>query len=194
MTIPSPSPPQNMLMTHELLRRAQSGDSEALEALMTRYRPRLERWASGRLPGYARSLLDTDDLVQEALMRALHGLNLIEEQGPGTFQAYVRQAILNRIRDQLRRARVRTAVELTEQVEGKAPSPLEDAIGADVVDRYERALAELGESDRRLLHLRVELDFSYPEIAAIMERTPDAVRMASRRALSKLAEIMSHER
>ena len=188
-----PSPP-NLLMTHELLQRAQSGDPGAIDVLMTRYRPRLERWASGRLPGYARSLLDTGDLVQETLMRALKGLDQFEDRGPGTFQAYVRQAILNRIRDQVRRARVRPDVGLTDRVEDRSPSPLESAIGADLLDRYERALAQLSETDRRLIHLRVELDLSYPEIAAVLERTPDAVRIAAQRALHKLAEIMGHER
>ena len=188
------SPSSDLLITGELLQRAKNGDRAALDALMSRYRPRLERWASGRLPGYARSLLDTGDLVQETLVRALEGLDEIEVRGPGVFQAYVRQAILNRIRDQVRWARRRPSVEMPESVEDKTPSPLELAIGSDVLDRYERALVELSEVERRLLHLRVELDFGYEEIAAIMERnSPDAARIATRRALRKLAEIMSHE-
>lgn len=193
--IAADSPSSDLLITGELLQRAKNGDHNALDALMSRYRPRLERWASGRLPGYARSLLDTGDLVQETLVRALEGLDQIEVRGAGVFQAYVRQAILNRIRDQVRWARRRPSVEMPESVEDKTPSPLELAIGSDVLDRYERALVELSEVERRLLHLRVELDFGYEEIAAIMERSsPDAARIATRRALRKLAEIMSHER
>jgi len=43
--------------------------------------------------------------------------------------------------------------------------------------------------------LRIELDFEYGEIAAVMERSSsDAVRMAIQRALRKLAGIMGHER
>jgi RNA polymerase sigma-70 factor (ECF subfamily) len=195
VAIAADSPSSDLLITGELLKRAKNGDRRALDALMSRYRPRLERWASGRLPGYARSLLDTGDLVQETLVRALEGLDQIEVRGPGVFQAYVRQAILNRIRDQVRWARRRPSVEVPENVEDKTPSPLELAIGSDVLDRYERALVELSEGERRLLHLRVELDFGYEEIAAIMERnSPDAARIATRRALRKLAEIMSHER
>jgi len=187
----SPDPPHpNLLMTQELLQRAQSGDHEALDALMTRYRPRLERWASGRLPEYARSLLDTSDLVQDTLMRALKGLDGFEDRGPGMFQAYVRKSILNGIRDQVRRARTRAATDLTDEIEDKGPSPLEAAIGTDLMERYERALAELSETEQRLLHLRIELDFSYPEIAVIMGRTPDSARMAAQRALLKLAEII----
>ena len=94
-------PTENLAVTGELLQRAKGGDERALDSLLARYRPRLERWASGRLPGYARSLLDTADLVQETLIKAMEGLDHIEVRGPGIFQAYVRQAILNRIKDEL---------------------------------------------------------------------------------------------
>jgi RNA polymerase sigma-70 factor (ECF subfamily) len=194
MTAQPEPPAQDLLVTGELLQRAKSGDALALDTLLERYRPRLERWASGRLPGYARSLLDTCDLVQETLMKALEGLDQIEVRGPGLFQAYMRQAVLNRITDQVRWARRRPGAEITEHVEDRTPSPLEQAIGTDVLDRYERAMARLTEEERRLVHLRVELDFSYDEIAAITERgSPDAARMATTRALRTLAGIMGHE-
>ena len=188
-------PPEDLLVTGELLQRAKSGDQKALETLMARYRPRLERWASGRLPGNARSLLDTGDLVQETLIKALDALEHFEIRGPGLFQAYVRQAILNRIKDEVRRARRRPGIEIPEEIEDTTPSPLELAIGADVLERYERALAQIGEEDRRLIHLRVELAFGFDEIAAITERaSPDAARRAARRAMRKLAGIMGQER
>lgn len=178
-----------------MIARAKSGDRKALDTLMARYRPRLERWASGRLPANARSLLDTGDLVQETLIKALESLDRFEVRGPGLFQAYVRQAILNRIRDQVRWARRRPTEEVSDQVEGTTPSPLELAIGAEVLDRYERGLARLSDEDRRLIHLRLELDFSYEEIAAITERgSSDAARKATQRAMHKLAGIMGHER
>ena len=188
-------PPPEMLITGELVQRAQEGDAVAMNALMARYLPRLERWASGRLPHYARSLLDTSDLVQETLLRALQGLDRIEVRGPGFFQAYVRQAVLNRIRDQVRWAgrRFGAAEPVDEQIDLR-PSPLESAIGADVVRRYERALEQLSEEERQFLHLRIELDFAYEEIAAVMGRpSRDAARMAVRRALRKVAEIMGHD-
>jgi len=200
MTAPSPEdpdvPPPDFLITGTLLKRAQDGDPLALEALMARYRPRLERWASGRLPLYARSLFDTGDLVQETLLKAIEGLHQIEVRGPGFFQAYVRQAVLNRIRDQVRWARRRPGPEgVPDRLEDRTPSPLENAIGADVVERYERALEELSEEDRQLIHLRLELDYSYEEIAVITERSSrDAARMAVQRALRRLAEVMDDER
>jgi RNA polymerase sigma-70 factor (ECF subfamily) len=178
----------------ELLQRAKDGEREALDALTLRYLPRLTRWASGRLPASARSLFDTSDLVQETLLKAIERLDKIEVRGPGGFQAYVRQAILNRIRDQIRWTRRRPGPEgVPEYVEDTNPSPLESAIGADILEGYERALEQLNEAERQLVHLRIELDFSYQEIAVIMERnSPDAARMAVKRALLKLAELMGH--
>jgi RNA polymerase sigma-70 factor (ECF subfamily) len=192
---PPPDADASLVLTQELLRRAKAGDADALGALMTRYLPRLQRWAAGRLPLYARSLFDTADLVQETLLQTLRGLDGIEVRGPGGFQAYVRQAVLNRIRDQIRWARRRPEGEGLEGLETRTPSPIESAVGADLLDRYERALATLRESDRQLLHLRIELDFDYDEIMAMTgQPSTDAVRVSVRRALDRLAEAMRIER
>jgi RNA polymerase sigma-70 factor (ECF subfamily) len=185
----------SILLTQELLRLAKQGDARALDALMARYLPRLKRWASGRLPAYARSLFDTADLVQETLLSTLRGLDGIEVRGPGGFQAYVRSAVLNRIRDQIRWSRRRPAGDALELLVDRAPSPIEQAVGAELLERYEQALATLRPNERELLHLRIELDFDYAEIMAMTgQASPDAVRVALRRALARLAEAMQLER
>jgi RNA polymerase sigma-70 factor (ECF subfamily) len=185
-----------LLATSELLRLAKQGEPQAREQLLARYIPRLTRWAAGRLPMYARSLLDTSDLVQETLSKVLEGLDRIEVRGPGGFQAYVRQAMLNRIRDQVRwAARRHGSEEIPEDFHDHAPSPLENAIGADVLERYERGLARLSEEERELLHLRIELDFDYDEIASMTGRpSRDAVRMAIQRSLARLSAEMGQDR
>lgn len=184
-----------LLATTELLRLAKGGDMDARDQLLTRYLPRLSRWAAGRLPRHARSLLDTSDLVQETLLRTLEGIDRIDVRGPGGFQAYVRQAVLNRIRDQVRWSgrRPDAGEAAAELLADTAPSPLDHAIGVDVIERYERALARLGPVEQELLHLRLELDFSHEEIAVLTDRpSADAARMAIQRALRRLAEEMGH--
>lgn len=185
-----------LLATRELLSLAKQGRPEAIAQLLERYLPRLQRWASGRLPMHSRSLLDTADLVQDTLLRVLEGLDRIEVRGPGGFQAYVRQAVLNRIRDEVRWSGRRPGPDgVPETLHDRSPSPFENAVGAEVLERYERGLAGLDEEDRELLHLRIELDFDYEEIVAMTGRpSRDAVRMAVQRALSRLAEAMGHER
>lgn len=193
---PDPPPPSKLLMTTDLLHQAQRGDAAAMEILMSRYLPRLNRWATGRLPANARSLLETNDLVHETLLRAIEGLGRIEETTPGQFQAYLRQAILNRIRDQMRWAHRRAGSKpVSEDLVDSGASPLEDAIGADLLARYERAREQLNEDERLFIHLRIELDFDYDDIAAIMSRpSRGAARMGVQRALRKLARLIGPER
>jgi RNA polymerase sigma-70 factor (ECF subfamily) len=185
------SDPQSTL---RLLRQAQTGDDGALSVLCERYLPRLRRWASGRLPRTARDLQETDDLVQETLLRTIDRLPEINFTHEGAFQAYVRQSIINRIRDEVRRvARRPTSTAIPEDSKGPGPSPLEETIGEEVVERYESALARLSEAEREAIHLRVELGMSYAEAAqALGKPSEDAARMTVSRALLRLAKEMAH--
>jgi RNA polymerase sigma-70 factor (ECF subfamily) len=187
---------RDLLVTADLLQEAKGGNPAALDALMSRYLPRLQRWACGRLPPYARSLFDTCDLVQETLLKALQSLEHIESRGPESFQAYVRQAIRNRILDQIRWSSRRAGSKpVSDDLVDRGLSPLEKVIGVELFERYEKACSQLREEEQLFLHLRIELELSYEEIAEAMDRpSPEAARMGVQRALRKLAEIMGHER
>jgi RNA polymerase sigma factor (sigma-70 family) len=177
-----------------LLERAQAGDRAALDELIGRYLPRLQRWASGRLPRWARDMADTQDLVQETLFQTFKRIEGFEPRGEGALQAYLRQAILNRIREELRRANRRpTRGELDSQAEGKVRSPLEEAIGQEALERYEQALARLRPEDRELVVARIEMGYTNQEIAELFGKpTPNAARMAAERAIVRLAKEMGH--
>jgi len=175
-----------------LLTRAKAGDSQALDDLAARYIPLLTRWARGRLPPGARDLADTSDLVQETLVQVFKKIEGFEYRGAGAFQAYLRQAVMNRIRNELRRAgRQPPREELDEKQADERPSPLEDAIGSEKVEQYEAALQRLSPKERELIIARVELGLTYAEIAeALNMPSADAARMAVARALVRLAEEM----
>jgi RNA polymerase sigma factor (sigma-70 family) len=180
----------------ELIQLAQGGDADALGRLLQRYLPALRRWAHGRLPRYARDMSDTQDLVQEAITRTLLNFKKFEYRGDGALQAYLRQAVLNRIRDEARRVGRRPFHDdLNENIRDKGTSPLERAIGTQAIDRYEAALASLEPVDREAVVARLELGYSYEEIALLVGKpTPDAARMAVARAIKRLADMMSrHE-
>lgn len=176
-----------------LIRRAQDGDSDALERLLARYLPRLQRWASGRLPSSARGMADTQDLVQEALIGTVRNLKDFSHQGEGALQAYLRQAVMNRLRDEIRRQAARPAGEgAVDAIQDPAPSPLESAMGLETFARYDEALSALDPLEREAVVARLELGCSYPEIAELLDKpTADAARMCVTRALAKLAKLMA---
>lgn len=186
-----PASPRELESTFELIDRVRQGDAEALDRLLARHLKPLQRWASGRLPIWARDLADTDDLVQETLTRTLRKIGGFEPRHVGALQAYLRQAVLNRIRDELRhKGRQPERAEL-EDLESEALSPLEQAIGREAVEDYERALACLRPEEREAIIARVEMGYTYEELAvALGKPTPDAARKAAQRALVRLAEEM----
>src|SRR6185295_443789 len=111
--------------TVELLNRVKAGDDAARERLVARCLPPLRRWARGRLPAYARDMLDTEDLVQESVIAALRRIEGFEAKREGALQAYLRQALANRIKDVIRYKRRRPIqTELPEEVEDRSESPL----------------------------------------------------------------------
>ena len=178
--------------TLRLLTAARTGDAEALDRLFARYVPSLHRWARGRLPTWARDISDTYDLVQETVVAVFRKLDGFEYRGEGALLAYLRQSLMNRIRNEIRRSRGRPAGEaLDSHVEDPGDSPVDKAIGGQAVEQYEAALGRLRAEDRELIIARVELGMTYQEIATALERpTPDAARVAVARALVRLSEEM----
>ena len=178
--------------TSVLLMRARQGEPLAREELAGRYLAILKRWAHGRLPAKVHGYVDTDDLVQSTLARAFQRLSQFEQRGEGAFLAYLRQILLNQIRDEARRGkRAPDTVEVPEDLPSKGRSPIEEVIGTDLLEGYEAALAQLTENQRNAVILRIELGYRYREVAEAMELpSPNAARMLVARALVQLGGIL----
>lgn len=187
-------PPLTDEPSEVLVERSRAGSDAALERLVARYLPRLRRWARGRLPRGARDLVDTDDLAQETLVAVVRRLPGFEARGEGAFAAYVRRALLNRLRDEARRAGRRpdhTGSTAAARVADPGPSPVEQMVGREAVARYESALARLSEADQEAIVARLEVDCTYDELAQMLGKpSADAARMAVSRALLRLAREM----
>lgn len=176
----------------ELLELARDGSSEALDRLLSRYLRPLKRWAHNRLPYWARTLGDTEDLVQEAVAQTLKQLPRLRIERQGGLHAYLKAAILNRIRTELRNTRRRPQrSELDPELPSTLPSALDQAIGNERRERYEWALARLSQGDREAIIARFEFGFSGLELAAALHKpTADAARMAVTRAVVRLTRTL----
>lgn len=189
-----PSEPASSLdTTVDLLARVRAGDVPAREQLVRRFLPILRRWAHSRLPSHARDLSDTDDLVQVTLTRVLSHVGNFEPRREGAFLAYLRKALLNVLRNEVRRSVVSRPGHdsLSEELVDPGVSVIEQIMGRELLDDYESALAELPEEHKEAIILRIEFGYTHQEIAdALGKPTANAARMTVTRALERLAEIL----
>jgi len=198
MSDPSHRPDENEAREHPLettsylLQQIQAGDEAAGHRLIHRYLPVLQNWARGRLPASARGMVETDDLVQVTLLRALKRMEGFEQRHEGAFFAYLRKILLNVLRDEIRRSQRKPGGEpVDESLADPAPSLLEEVAGKQVMDAYEDALALLPEKQQEAVVLRVEMGMTHPEVAeALGMSSANAARMAVSRALVRLAEVL----
>jgi RNA polymerase sigma-70 factor (ECF subfamily) len=183
-------PPLEAEVTLDLLERVQHGDNDALEALFIRCMPTLRRWASGRLPTSAQGGQDAIDIVQDTLLSSLRHLQHFDARHHGALQAYLRQAVMNRIRDQIgRRDRGPDRVDVLDNLVDQGPSPLAIAIGEQNQALYEQALQRLRPADREAIINRLELQYSYEDLAVALDKpSAAAARTAVMRALKRLVE------
>lgn len=174
--------------TATLLSLVRDGDRDARERLVARYLPLLRRWARGRLPHYARDLNDTHDLVQITLVSALEGIERFRPQREGAFLAYLRTALVNNIRQELRRVSRRSVGEALEpERHGYNDAPV---LTDDLLD-YEAALPKLTPLRREAVILRLEFGMSFAEIAEALGRpTAEAAHKLVSRALIDLARLL----
>jgi RNA polymerase sigma factor (sigma-70 family) len=183
------------MSTAGLLRGARDGDERAISTLFRRQGRWLRQWARGRLPQWARTIHDTADVVQDALLQTFRRIGHFDDRGKGALKAYLRQAVDNRIRDVMRSVGRRPVDGLDDQafeLPGHDPSPFDEAVEAERRRKYTAAMETLTDEERVLVVGRMELGYNYEQLALISNRqTPEAARLAVRRAVVKLAQKMA---
>lgn len=180
--------------TRLLFERIRAGDRNAENELLQRYRPLLVQWAHGRLPAYARSYAETQDLVQSVLIHAFLRLKKFEPRRRGAFHVYLRTMMKNEIRTVIRKAQRRPMADpLPDNLPCQGDSPIGIAIGSELERWYETCLARLApeQAEAMVLH---ELGFTYKEIAEILDLSSvDAARMKVARAIVRLSTMMGRK-
>jgi RNA polymerase sigma factor (sigma-70 family) len=199
---PESKPPlddaRGLLTTEALLPRARAGDRDAQRELFVRFTPILERLLHARMPAHARGVHETDDLVQEVVLRALAHLGDFEYRGPGSFWSYLRRIGLNYVAEVVRRSEVgnapRTANGSTLDGVDPNPGPGSAIVNRESFERFERELSDLNEVHRQAVLMRLELRLPYEDIATQCGfASADAARMAIKRAYERLAQRLSHD-
>mgnify|MGYP001210814373 CR=1 FL=1 len=192
--------PSEDLPTLELLQRVQAGDLAAREALFARYRERVLAIARVRLSAGLRRHFESGDILQEALLEAVRGLDRFEMRDESSLIRWLAVLVERRIAAQARalRAVKRAQPEAggDPAAEGREratlePSPSAEAVAHEEGERVQAALAEMEERHRELILLRDYAGTSWEAIASELGLpSPDAARMLHARALVKLGALL----
>lgn len=170
---------------HQLLKQAQQGDAEAFGALYERHSAAIFRYLYVHLS----SRSDAEDLTSEVFLRAWQSLPRYRQRGV-PFRAFLFRIAHNALVDQYRQGQ-RTHRLIQEDDPGHPadlPKPDDILIGEMNRQELSRLLAGLRDDYRTVLVLRFLSQLSPVETAAVMQRTPGAVRILQHRALEALRQ------
>lgn len=183
-----------------LVRDAARGDHAAIKLLLIESHQRLRNHLTRRTPSSLRSVIDTEDILQEAHVEMFQNLAAFEPSGPDSFYRWVATIALNRLRSMVRRHRAMkrgggqypinedSAVELFNTLAGSVKTPSQSVARHEAIAAVKAALEQIPEHYRRAVQL-VHLDgLPVREAAAHMGRTDRAVHGLCRRGLAQLRD------
>jgi RNA polymerase sigma-70 factor, ECF subfamily len=159
-----------------LVRAAQRGSEEAVEALFRRH------WRHSHRAAYliVRDADAAEDIAQEGFLAALRALDRFDRRRP--FRPWLHRIVVNRAIDHARARTLRR--EVGEEAAGE-PTAAEVAGGLD--PDLAAALARLDPEQRAAIVLRYLLEYMPGEIARMLELPRGTVNSRLRRGLDQLA-------
>lgn len=175
-----------------ILRRAQQGDRDALDLFFGHHLPLLRTWTAKRIPRWLERYADADDLVQLAAIRTLGRLPHLAEDRLETIQAYMREVVLNLLRDAARRSgRNPDMVRVEEHHATTCVSAFDALCGRGAWQAYAAAKKELSARDCRAVEGRVERGMTYEELTDVLGvGSANTARVTVTRAIARLVKAM----
>jgi len=176
----------------KLVERAQRGDKQAFDLLVSKYQRKLARLLSR----FIRDAAEVEDVTQEAFIKAYRALPTF--RGDSAFYTWLYRIGINTAKNYLvamgRRAPTSTDVdtEEAESFEGGEQlrdlnTPENELMSRQVADNVNQTLAELPEELRTAITLREIEGLSYEDIANIMNCPIGTVRSRIFRAREAIA-------
>jgi RNA polymerase sigma-70 factor (ECF subfamily) len=187
---PNPSFPRLILYSKlsdsELVDKATNGDRRALDALVERYSPRVNRLAS-QLIG---DLEEARDAAQESLVKVCTRLK--QFRGEAQFATWLHRLVVNTCRDRMAFQRVRRAepLELDEHAVADDADPSNAAVLTDLRHDLADALSRLSADQRIAVVLRDSFGLSYKEISRVARMPVGTAKCYVHRARARLRTLL----
>ncbi|MGE0145658.1 MAG: RNA polymerase sigma factor [Planctomycetota bacterium] len=173
----------------DLMTRVRSGELAAVEEIVSRNIDWLRRHASPRLDRSLRTVHDSGDLVQDAVVQLLESGELASVRDEEHLRALLARIVNHDVIDLRRRRDLRrldhSALALRERSVTRPSQHVERSEHSQLLDR---SLSGLAEEDRELIRSRVWEELPFSAIAQALGCSEDAARMRFHRALARLAD------
>jgi RNA polymerase sigma-70 factor (ECF subfamily) len=164
-----------------LVQRAKDGDRQALEALLTRHAPKVER--------LARQILhdpdDASDAAQEALAKVC--VRLKQFRGGSQFSTWLHRLVVNTCLDAAERRKARAHEPLGEHLQS-ADDPARDAGNSELRRELCSALADVSPQQAQVVLLKDALGYSFEEIASAAGMPVGTAKCHAHRGRARLSE------
>jgi RNA polymerase sigma-70 factor (ECF subfamily) len=167
----------------DLVIRAKGGDNYALDALVERHAPRVNRLAAHLLE----DLEEARDAAQESLVKLCTRLR--QFRGDAQFGTWLHRLVVNTCRDRMAWQRVRRTEPLPlEDMDGDGGDgdPANAALLGDLRRDVAEALSKLSRDQRIVVVLRDSFGLSYEEIARVAKMPVGTAKCYVHRARSRL--------
>ena len=182
-----------------LLRRAKSGDREALNALVERLRPYVRVIVRAAGGGRFPAARDESDLMQDVLFQVSRSLPTFRGGNVGELVAWIRTITIRVTRRQLGSGAAQNAkavgeLEIADVPASLDPTPSAVAMHRELAARMADALNRLPQDMQSLLVERIVSGLSHAEIAERRQCSAGAVRMQFLRALRDSVRYANNRR
>jgi len=183
-------PPRvSLAETTQLLHAALDGQDEARGALLERLRPRIVLWAATRMSPALRAKVEPDDVAQEVLLAVHRSLDGFDSRNQPAFFGWLFKVAENRIRDLVDHFGAKKR-QTPDPVSFSQTSPSMAARRQEQVERIAQAVEALPPDYREVIRLRRFQELECRQVAELMDRSENAVRVLYCRAVKALAEAM----
>ena len=188
----------------ELLDKAASGDTTALPQLLLEHYDQLSEHIASRIPTSLQGVVSADDIIQQALIKAIREIGHFTPQADQSFHAWLKTIAENCTKDAIRRLKsakrggnhrqIQThaleqgssVADLVDLLSAGSHTPSGSAARHEAVAAVQHAINSLPEDYRQAVELRLLAGKSLEETANIMGRSPRAVQGLVDRARKKM--------
>lgn len=176
-------------------------DNEALQQLLTWYRPFLREIAEDLLDKRLKGKIDASDLVQETLNNISIGFSTVHAKTRQQWKGYLYRVMARRVADARKLFLTNRKREIGREIDGSqidlgkeeiidenAEKPIDTIINREFAKEVLVVVGRLPKEIQQILRWRYRKSMTYEQIGARVNRSKDDVRMLIRRCIDTIRQ------